>query len=214
MKKIILRLIVFLRPISNRLTSNNFLLYLHSLGQRNYYMKTHSPNDILDSCKSRINSNHNGCTTIVPHVCNNINVFGAGFAAYLSNRYPIIKENFHMLGNKAKLGQVQYVAIEKDKIYGHELIVANMIAQNKTINYNNTRPLNYEYLVKCMIDVRNFIHYYQDKYQTKVEIHCPKFGSGLAGGNWLFINELIKDIWKSIPIIVYNPPKKNYAKNN
>lgn len=173
-----------------------------------------SKQDLLDFSISRIYSKNDGCSVIIPHVCNNINLFGAGFAGYLASRYPIVKENFHMLGNKAKLGHVQYIQIEKDKTYGHELIVANMIAQNKTICQNNRRPLNYEYLVKCMIGVRDFINSYKDKYQTKVEIHCPKFGSGLAGGNWLFINELIKDIWKSIPIIVYNPPKKNYEKNN
>jgi hypothetical protein len=41
----------------------------------------------------------------------------------------------------------------------------------------------------------------------KVEIHCPKFGSGLAGGNWAFIEDLIEDIWGKYSVTVYNPPK-------
>jgi hypothetical protein len=45
--------------------------------------------------------------------------------------------------------------------------------------------------------------------QEKVEIHCPKFGSGLAGGNWDFISNLIEDIWSKYHVTVYNYNKKN-----
>jgi hypothetical protein len=37
----------------------------------------------------------------------------------------------------------------------------------------------------------------------KYEIHAPKFGSGLAGGNWNFIENLIEDIWIDIPVYIY-----------
>jgi hypothetical protein len=36
-----------------------------------------------------------------------------------------------------------------------------------------------------------------------VQIHAPKFGCGLAGGNWNFIQDLITDIWKNIQVFVY-----------
>jgi hypothetical protein len=159
--------------------------------------------DILDASMEKIKAQNTGSTVIIPHVCNNINLFGAGFAAYLSGRLPFVKENFHMLGNKAKLGYVQYISIKKDPVYNYELIIANMIAQNKTINQNNPRPLNYEALVRCMIDVKNKIMQHQQMYNNKVEIHCPKFGSGLAGGNWNFIEDLILDIWHDIPVVVH-----------
>lgn len=159
--------------------------------------------DIFETCLSRVNSGNNGCNIVIPHVCNNINVFGAGFAHAITKRFPIVKENFHLLGNKAKLGYVQYVNIFKDKSYGHELTIANMISQNQTISHNNPRPLNYESLVKCMVDVRNYSHHIQQQTQNKIEIHCPKFGSGLAGGNWLFIENLIKDIWSDFYIYVH-----------
>jgi len=161
--------------------------------------------DIIESSKQRINSDHLGSSVIIPHVCNNINLFGAGFAAYIANRFPIVKENFHLLGNKAKLGHVQYITVLKNPSYRHELIVANMIAQNKTIAKNNPRPLNYEYLMKSMIDIRNTVAGLQNSSEKNIEIHCPKFGSGLAGGNWQFIENLISDIWYNIPVYVYNP---------
>lgn len=159
--------------------------------------------NIFDIPKSRVLSATNGCSVIIPHVCNNINLFGAGFASAISSRYPIVKENFHMLGNKAKLGYVQYISVEKNKLSNCELIIANMVAQNKTISKNNLRPLNYEYLVKCMIDVRNYISNLKTKLDITTEIHCPKFGSGLAGGNWDFIKCLIDDIWKNQSVFIY-----------
>ena len=36
-----------------------------------------------------------------------------------------------------------------------------------------------------------------------IEIHCPKFGSGLAGGNWNFISDLIDDVWGRYNVTVH-----------
>lgn len=159
--------------------------------------------NIFDHIESLILSN-NGSSIIVPHVCNNINLFGAGFAASLANKYPVVKENFHLLGNKSKLGYVQYIKVLENKEYEHQLFFANMIAQNGVINHNNKRPLNYAALVKCMIDVKNFIQQIENKYDTSVEIHAPKFGSGLSGGRWDLILSLIEDIWDNQKVFIYH----------
>ena len=37
----------------------------------------------------------------------------------------------------------------------------------------------------------------------KSRICCPKFGSGLAGGEWNVIENMILEIWKDIPVYVY-----------
>ena len=36
-------------------------------------------------------------TIIVPHVCNNIDIFGSGFTAGIMNYYPLVKDNYHLL---------------------------------------------------------------------------------------------------------------------
>ena len=136
-------------------------------------------------------------TIIVPHVCNNINAFGAGFAADVGNVFPIVKENFHLLGNKAKLGRTQFVDVTT-KNNKNKLFFANMIAQNGVINNLNKRPLNYYALANSMYNVKLFIDKIKNDLDIDtVEIHAPKFGSGLAGGNWNFISDLIYDIWSS-----------------
>jgi hypothetical protein len=164
--------------------------------------------DLFEHIKHIIKAGNNGSTVIVPHVCNNIDAFGAGFASAVAKNYPIVKENYHLLGLsflKNNLGYVQFVDVYKDSTYGHKLIFANMIAQNGLINTNNPRPLNYLALTKSMVSVAKYIQQnFSDDHENKVQIHAPKFGSGLAGGNWNFIQDLIKDIWTNIPTFIYS----------
>lgn len=169
---------------------------------------SYSNKDIFETTKSIVNAKDLGCNIIIPHVCNNINAFGAGFAGAINNRYPVVKDNYHMLGKSQKLGHVQYVSVYKEKTYGHELIIANMIAQNGIKNFTNKRPLNYLALCYCMNNVASYIKQNIDKdTTTKYEIHCPKFGSGLAGGNWQFIEKFLEDIWMNTQVIVYEKNK-------
>lgn len=162
--------------------------------------------DLFAHIESSIKAGNNGFSIIVPHVCNNQNLFGAGFASAIAQHYPIVKENYHLLGLnflKNNLGYVQFIDVITDHQFGHRLIFANMIAQNGIINKNNTRPLNYLALVKCMNTVAKYINQNFNS-ENKVQIHCPKFGCGLAGGNWYFVEELIKDIWTNTPVLVYS----------
>lgn len=160
--------------------------------------------DLFDYVADRVKLGNSGSSVIVPHVCNNIDLFDGGFAAAVSKYYPIVKENYHLLGKnvlRSNPGYVQYVKVLEDKIYGHSLIFANMIAQNSTISRTNPRPLNYRYLMTSMVDITNFIN---KKFKDQnVEIHMPKFGCGLAGGNWNFIQDLVQDIWFDQKIYVY-----------
>lgn len=166
--------------------------------------------DIFSSALDRINSGHNGSTVIIPHVCNNVNVFSAGFAGDIAKKFPVVKDNFHVLGKTTKLGKVQNILVAENKNYGHSLYISNMIAQNGIKNPNNHRPLNYGALAYCMNDIKNFVNKLKSSFREdklSVEIHAPKFGSGLAGGDWNFISLMIEDIWANIPVYIYNPVK-------
>lgn len=170
---------------------------------KNDYLLVRNTN-LFQIIKERISAGQNGSSVIVPHVCNNVNAFGAGFASDVAEMYPEVKVNFHLLGNQSKLGQCQFIKVKTDKNYRYSIVFANMICQNKLISSLNKRPLNYAALVYCMNQVKNEAKTLKaDSDNGRVEIHCPKFGSGLAGGNWNFISELIKDIWYDIPTFVY-----------
>lgn len=169
----------------------------------------YSNRDIFESVEQRITAGPNGSTVFIPHVCNNIDLFGAGFAASIAAKYPEVKANYHMLGKsflKHNLGHAQILKIKEDPKYKHSIYVVNMIAQNGIKSQSNPRPLNYAALTKSMIQVSHYIQMktgFVNKTEN-VEIHAPKFGSGLAGGNWNFLSDLIEDIWGKFFVTVYN----------
>jgi hypothetical protein len=169
----------------------------------------YSNNNIFEIARERVTGGNNGCTVFIPHVCNNIDLFGAGFAAQVADKYPSVKADYHMLGKtflKNNLGYAQVIKVFEDPKYRHKLFFVNMIAQNGVKGLNNPRPLNYLALVKSMNNMVNYIqnHTGFGNGSEKVEIHCPKFGSGLAGGNWNFIEQLIEDVWSKYFVTAYN----------
>jgi hypothetical protein len=187
---------------------------MHSTNTINRLSYTLTNHDLFETIKKRVTAGNSGCTVIVPHVCNNIDLFGAGFAAQVADRYPNVKDNYHMLGKnflKANLGYSQILNVYEDPKFKHKLIFVNMIAQNGIKSIKNPRPLNYFALAKSMSQVSSFINSNTDfkNKQESIEIHAPKFGSGLSGGNWNFISDLIEDIWGKFFVTVYNyPPRK------
>jgi O-acetyl-ADP-ribose deacetylase (regulator of RNase III) len=183
----------------------------YAQNNQNTTYTTYNNHDILTNTLNIVKLDQVGYSIVIPHVCNNINVFGAGFAEAIASKYPEVKANYHLLGNsflRNNLGYVQFIEVYNNQKYGHKLIVANMIAQNGIKRNNNPRPLNYIALAKAMLGVSLYIKGMQAKnrdYASKWTIHCPKFGSGLAGGNWNFISEMITDAWKDYSVFVYQP---------
>jgi len=166
--------------------------------------------DIFECSKQRVKAAINGSSVIIPHVCNNIGVFGGGFTGAIDKMYPIVKNNYELLGKtflQKNPGHTQFISVLQDDGSKHKLIFANMIAQNGIIGQKNKRPINYAFLVKSMINVKTYILSNFDS-ESQIEIHAPKFGSGLAGGNWSFIENIIEDVWGQIPVYIYNYKSK------
>lgn len=115
--------------------------------------------------------------TLIAHIVNDKKAWGAGFVIPLAKFIPKAKEQYRNWN--PVLGKVQIINA-REKVF-----VANMCAQT----LGGERPLFYNHLVKCMEKVADFAIVYN------ATICCPLFGSGLAGGNWNFIHELITDIW-------------------
>ena len=139
------------------------------------------------------------------HVCNNIDRFGSGFAAAMTAFAPIVKEAYHewfkepgdccleninVTTGSPTLGNIQIVNyfyyIGDDT--GKTIKVVNMIAQDGVIGKNNPHPLHYNALAICLEHVLNRIPKY-------MRIIAPKFGSGLAGGDWQKISEMVGTIF-------------------
>lgn len=130
---------------------------------------------------------------LIPHVCNNIGAFGSGFVIPLGKTYPKARQSYFAIpkkNGKLPIGTTDFVTVSDN------ISVANMIAQN---GIGGTRPLRYNALSKCLDEVAEYA------INNEMEIYSPLFGSGLAGGNWLFIEEMIKDAWleREIKVTVF-----------
>jgi hypothetical protein len=121
---------------------------------------------------------------------------GSGFVVPLMKRWPESKI-FHY-SQRSELGDIEYNYLESN------ILLVNMIAQKGIItDKNNTKPIKYEHLVKCMVQVRFNYNAYKDTGHELNRIIAPKFGSLRAGGNWKFIEELINEIWADIPVTIF-----------
>lgn len=149
----------------------------------------------------------------VPHICNDVKAWGAGFVIPLGRHYPEAKKAYHetvSVNSLMKLGHTGYAtcthaeyrkrnniqAVEGDK---GSVIIANMIAQKGTGFKDGVPPIRYDALKACMEDVKATVL----QSPVKSRICCPAFGSGLAGGDWNIIEKMIEEIWKDIPVYVY-----------
>jgi O-acetyl-ADP-ribose deacetylase (regulator of RNase III) len=138
---------------------------------------------------------------IIAHICNDIGCWGAGFVLSLSNvnKTPELKyrewaTNKEFNGIPFELGNIQLVN------FTPKVAVANMIAQSGIYNFDDKPPIRYEALRECLIKLNSFVK----NFTSEVSIHMPKIGSGLAGGDWKTIEEIIKETLTSCEVYVYS----------
>ena len=159
----------------------------------------------------------NNEVVIIPHCCNDLGIMGAGVALALRNKWPEVYQQYanSFLHGRVKLGDVTFIYIS-DNIYGNymenpriQTIICNMIGQHGTVSKNNPKPVKYYALAEAMRKIATMCINIKETWNWngnhKPVIHCPKFGSDLAGGKWEFILDLIREIWleHGIDVVVY-----------
>ena len=147
---------------------------------------------------------------VIPHCCNDQGLMGSGVAAALVSKWPEVREDYikhYQSTGRLRLGSIIAVPIPTD-----DTCVVNMIAQHKTMVCRNEQgtavaedgwpPIRYVALMECMNRVNDLIN---KVHKGDAEIHCPKFGADLAGGEWNAIEGMIHEIWgeHNVTICVY-----------
>lgn len=154
---------------------------------------------------------------VIPHVCNDLGLWGAGFVLALTRAFGPVPEQSYLNWSKGKkdspaekkfikysnklggfeLGETQFVKVNTT------LVIANMVGQQGVRTDSPRPPIRYGALGRCMRSVREVAK------GAKAEIHCPMFGSDLAGGKWEVISEMILEEWTDhgINVTVYEFPK-------
>lgn len=152
--------------------------------------------DLFDFIKAE-----EGKLKVIPHIVNDVYKMASGFVVPLVERWPDVKRQY--IKERPLLGETQFVDVEHHADSRPAIVVANMVAQHKTITLCEAKPIRYEALVRCMASVKACCKYGD----RNAEIHAPRFGSDRARGTWAFIEELIQEIWCSqgIPVTIYTP---------
>ena len=153
---------------------------------------------------------------IIPHVCNDLGLWGSGFVLAVTKAFGNKAEQSYLdwfdghgvslEGCKYSnefggfdLGEVQFV-----KIPDKTLVVANMVGQHNVRGLDPTGrpPIRYGALAKAMKHVYVFA---TQSCAVLPQIHCPKFGSDLSGGDWKTVEQLILEFWvdNGINVTVY-----------
>lgn len=128
---------------------------------------------------------------VIAHICNDIGAWGAGFVLALSKKWcrpERIYRTFTEVG--LILGDIQFAQVEND------IMVINMIAQHET-RLTNVQPIRYDALEECLKKVNQYC------IDNNATLHAPKFGAGLAGGDWNKIEGIINSTM-SVPVIIYD----------
>lgn len=133
------------------------------------------------------------------HVCNDQCAWGAGFVLALSKRWEA-PEKTYRAADPGK-GQIQMIQVEPD------LYVINMVAQ--TLGWTQGKdgkmipPIDYDALDECLYKVKIIAE------ALGASIVAPRFGAGLAGGKWSWIEEMIEEIFSPYTkIYIYDLPEK------
>jgi len=142
---------------------------------------------------------------LIIHVCNDVGAWGRGFTTSLNYRWPVVEMAFRawhlgstdlerlkaFMTGSFKLGAVQFVDVND------AITIANMVAQHGLGRANE--PIRYDALRECLGHVEEYC------WDGKQTIHAPKFGAGLAGGDWDRIRKITEVALceRGIPVAIY-----------
>ena len=158
---------------------------------------------------------------IIPHCCNNLGIMGKGVALSLKKKWGKVYNVYKDMKTKNigadnyLLGDISTAVVEFcPNTTTPKIIVVNMIGQDGTVSKDNPIPVKYRALVECMERIKEKIKRSISS-EYKPVIHCPKFGSDLAGGDFRFILELIRELWleHGLDVVIYDyePDKEKWG---
>jgi O-acetyl-ADP-ribose deacetylase (regulator of RNase III) len=126
---------------------------------------------------------------IIVHGCNCMCTMGAGVAKLIKKYFP----EAYQADLKTKRGDIEKLG-SYSKAESKGITIINAYTQYYYGNANNIPPVNYE-AIKTVFKKLNI----DFKGET---VGIPKIGSGLAGGNWNTIRDIIEHAAPDLNIIV------------
>ena len=140
---------------------------------------------------------------VIAHCCNDIGAWGAGFVLALNKLSPKPREKYLWWANNPnipmQLGMIQVVDV-RDR-----LVVANIIGQHGIRNRGSEPPVRYQAIETGMEKLCEHMAHKDISY----DIHMPRIGCGLAGGQWDRVEEILLCVAAKygVRIYVYDLPE-------
>lgn len=138
---------------------------------------------------------------IIAHITNNVGAWGAGFVVPLGKEYPRAKDDYNDR-RQWRLGDSNIILVRRN------VWVANMCAQRGITKRGD--KIDYFYLNHCLQEV------FYTANKIGATVHMPRIGSGLAGGNWNRILEMIMDAADKadVDVYIYTLPETPHEKED
>lgn len=136
---------------------------------------------------------------VLPHVVNDLGKWGKGVVLSITkNLGPGPERDYRKW---AQIGILHDTPFEHGSVLvsptnSHNVMVAHMLCQ-KGIGGRQDK-VNYVALEQCLRTVA------ERTTNLEASIHCPRFGSGLAGGNWDAIEKLVREAWADLDVTVFD----------
>lgn len=134
------------------------------------------------------------------HIVNDVTAnWGGNFAKALARKYPVVQDDFRQWvdedRSRLQLGRFHLADV------GADTAVVTLIAQ-KGYGANRKQRVSYMALAQCLNGA------VEVALQESASAHMPKIGTGMAGGRWAIIRELIERtlVAAGIEVTVYSPP--------
>lgn len=122
---------------------------------------------------------------IIAHVCNDLGGWGAGFTGQLDKVWIQPQKAYRLMAQdntpNEMIGKSQLVKVCTN---GY---VANLVAQCGYKGRFNQVPLDYIALTKCLATLNQWA------LTKKCNVFMPKIGTGLGGGDWHVISQIITE---------------------
>lgn len=137
---------------------------------------------------------------IVPQVCNNIGMYGAGYSGAIASRWPMVQTNYlEWATKKEELSNTSgaFVLGENQYVNCGDALIVNMIAQSGVRSQYRPVVIQYSSFMACMYKISML------KFDLPVKYYIAKIGSGLAGGKWDDIKYYIELFLREQDQIVY-----------
>lgn len=167
-------------------------------------MKLKPRNKFVYHTGSVLDGMRTGKYDMFAHGCNCFKTMGAGVAVQVRNDWPWLYQADLDFGLKPedRLGNCSFVQ------RGYKFYF-NLYTQ---YDHGAGRNLNYGSIISSFDRAFNIIDEEIEAYQPLIAVCLPRIGAGLAGGNWLIIEEMLMyhDFDRSVEFHVYDLDKRKF----